>query len=180
MQFYQSEGCANALTLLADTELVLACSGGSLSVLPADARGTPELHIPVLTVRSGTAHVRVGLAPHPMEMCIRDRRIVEKALELNLDGAQVLLAEDTHSGFHGDGETRIILVLDDASSAVESILSQWPAFPAGEPLDTIFLERSGLGEDLFFPQVEQGYYSFRDRYAEQYPDDTHPLLQRFS
>mgnify|MGYP002270768397 CR=1 FL=1 len=53
-------------TLLADTELVLACSGGSLSVLPADARGTPELHIPVLTVRSGTAHVRVGLAPHPM------------------------------------------------------------------------------------------------------------------
>ena len=40
MQFYQSEGCANALTLLADTELVLACSGGSLSVLPADARGT--------------------------------------------------------------------------------------------------------------------------------------------
>ena len=30
MQFYQSEGCANALTLLADTELVLACSGGSL------------------------------------------------------------------------------------------------------------------------------------------------------
>lgn len=81
-------------------------------------------------------------------------RIVEKALELNLDGAQVLLAEDTHSGFHGDGETRIILTLDDASSAVESILSQWPAFPAGEPLDTIFLERSGLGEDLFFPQVE--------------------------
>ena len=78
-------------------------------------------------------------------------RIVEKALELNLDGAQVLLAEDTHSGFHGDGETRIILTLDDASSAVESILSQWPAFPAGEPLDTIFLERSGLGEDLFFP-----------------------------
>ena len=66
MQFYQSEGCANALTLLADTELVLACNGGSLSVLPADARGTPELHIPVLTVRSGTAHVRVGLAPHPM------------------------------------------------------------------------------------------------------------------
>ena len=52
------------------------------------------------------------------------------SLELNLDGAQVLLAEDTHSGFHGDGETRIILVLDDASSAVESILSQWPAFPA--------------------------------------------------
>lgn len=107
-------------------------------------------------------------------------RIVEKALELNLDGAQVLLAEDTHSGFHGDGETRIILALDDATSAVESIVSQWPAFPAGEPLDTIFLERSGLGEDLFFPQVEQGYYSFRDRYAEQYPDDTRPLLQRFS
>ena len=43
MQFYQSEGCANALTLLADTELVLACSGGSLSVLPADARGTGTL-----------------------------------------------------------------------------------------------------------------------------------------
>ena len=65
-KLFQTEVSANALTLLADTELVLACSGGSLSVLPADARGTPELHIPVLTVRSGTAHVRVGLAPHPM------------------------------------------------------------------------------------------------------------------
>lgn len=106
--------------------------------------------------------------------------IVEKGLALDLDGAKVLLAEDTHGGFHGDGETRIILALNDAPSAVESIVSQWPAFPADETLNTIFFEHSGLGEDFFFPQVQQGHYSFRDRYAEQYPNDTRPLLQRSS
>ena len=69
MQFYQSEGCANALTLLADTELVLACSGGSLSVLPADAM-VPEHWIEwiVLETQQGFSvrRLRPGDAPEAL------------------------------------------------------------------------------------------------------------------
>ena len=61
-----------------------------------------------------------------------------------------------------------------------------PSFPSGQlslranHLTPSFLSAPGWARISFSPQVEQGYYSFRDRYAEQYPDDTHPLLQRFS
>ena len=104
----------------------------------------------------------------------------EEILELDLQGCTVATNTDTHGGFHGDGETVVILTWED-SSAVEKQIAQssvWNSLPLNDDLQSVFYgttwEEDGMmysrgplaaDEDRtpLFPTVENGYYFFLDR-----------------
>ena len=105
---------------------------------------------------------------------------------------------DTHSGFHGDGETVAILTWED-SSAVEKQIAQssvWNSLPLNDDLQSVFYgttwEEDGMmysrgplaaDEDRtpLFPTVENGYYFFLDRSDESRNQrSTEGLWNRYS
>lgn len=114
-----------------------------------------------------------------------DRRILRalsEELHVDMSGGTVVLHEDTHGGFHGDGET-FCTVTFASESAVETHLSDcalWSSLPLTDNLYTAAY--SLTTEDApFFPTIENGYYYFCDRHPgiENDRDDS-ALLNRGS
>ena len=139
-----------------------------------------------------SAAALAGCAAPPAEASL------DEVLGLDLAGCIVDADSDTHGGFHGDGETAVILTWEDGSG-VEAQIAQsdaWQPLPLPEELTAVFYgyayEEDGwsyswgplaVDEDgaPLFPTVENGYYFFLDRSDESRNQrSTEGLWNRYS
>lgn len=100
---------------------------------------------------------------------------VEKNTGLSLPKPTSISYQNTHGGFHGDGETLIRLHFHEKDTL--NILSQiaidenWNSFPLSENLSLMFYggEKDGvtysynLAKEFELPMVENGYWYFKNR-----------------
>lgn len=107
------------------------------------------------------------------------------SLGLDLSGGTVVLEEDTHGGFHGDGYAFTVITFDtEDREALEADMNGdcWHALPMTE--NTARAAGSlATGEDgeSLFPEMTQGYYYFRDRSSQSMdPGDDSGLFSRAS
>lgn len=119
---------------------------------------------------------------------------ISKTLGIDLSGGTIVSSEDTHGGFHGDGNTCEKISFDDDSGAAladaMSNNSDWRAFPLSDNLQAVVYGRvdgdvqygSYITDDegvSIIPQIEHGYYYFYDRHSESNnPKDDTELLSR--
>lgn len=90
--------------------------------------------------------------------------------ELNIDCSMAELTKDmdSHGGFHGDGTTFYVFQFK-LDNNIDSLPEEngWHELPLTDNLtqvvDTLISDSSG---EPLFPQVENGYYYFRDRHDE--------------
>lgn len=86
----------------------------------------------------------------------------------------VVEEQDTHGGFLGDGSYYLILDCSNNTEAALEIVDSWNSLPLSENLGLIMFggEKSGvsygynLSEEAHIPEIENGYYCFRDRHSE--------------
>jgi hypothetical protein len=101
--------------------------------------------------------------------------------------------EDTHGGFHGDGQTFAKFVLDasDAKNILKSLTNHpnWRKLPLSENLNLIIYggEKDGVeychnfAEKLGIPHLETGYWFFFDRHSKSTcPESDIHLFERSS
>lgn len=101
----------------------------------------------------------------------------------------VVEEQNTHGGFHGDGSYYLILDCSNNTEKALKIVDDWNSLPLSENLELIMFggEKDGinygydLSEEAHMPEIENGYYCFRDRHsqAEDSSDDSE-LLSRSS
>ena len=107
-------------------------------------------------------------------------------LGLDLSQAAIVQSEDSHSGFLGDGSTRVVLSLPEGE-AVEAIRSNWTPFPLDQTAETLLYGISPgeypdgpylTREDgtPMVPEIRNGFYLLLDRQETQEV----PLLERYS
>ena len=123
-----------------------------------------------------------------------EHEILSKGLGMDLSEAEIRTYEDTHGGFHGDGETYAELIFsnDAFCSAIEND-ARWKKLPLTPTLDVVVYGgmltngeswSSFIKDDdgnLLVPTVTEGYYYFYDRSAESKdPTDDSEILDRYS
>lgn len=110
-------------------------------------------------------------------------------LGADVNSAKVILEDDNHGGFHGDGERYIEFEFEDDS--FENTIkadNTWHDFPVKEDAITALLYGLETPEITFgpylqnnMPEVKNGYYFFYDRHAEsEDPFDSSEVLERSS
>jgi len=101
----------------------------------------------------------------------------------------VVAENDSHSGFHGDGSSYLILDCSQNKAAAEAIIHDWQPLPLSENLQLIMYGgmRNGmeyvyyLAETAQMPAIESGCYRFVDRHAKSTaPDSDDELFDRAS
>lgn len=99
----------------------------------------------------------------------------------------VVAEEDTHGGFHGDGEYYLILDCSDHQAEAEEITEDWKPLPLSENLELIMYggEKDdvhydyNLSKSAHLPVIEHGYYRFEDRSTDaEDPEDDSELFSR--
>lgn len=113
---------------------------------------------------------------------------VAKALSLDVTGAALVSAYDSHGGFLGDGTGCIALSFPDGRLEEQLAADPaWHSLPADETVQTLVWgtqdEGASIGPCLtdsegapLVPAVQTGYYRLIDRHSDQ----TAPLLERGS
>ena len=110
-------------------------------------------------------------------------------LGADVNSAKVILENDNHGGFHGDGERYIEFEFED--NAFEDAIKKdktWKAFPVKEDAIIALLYGLETPEITFgpylqkdMPEVKNGYYFFYDRHSESKdPFDSSEVLERSS
>ena len=114
---------------------------------------------------------------------------ISKILSVDCSGAEIVSQYDSHGGFHGDGTSFYALQCSD-SSTLEAIQAsdEWKPFPLSDSLKTAIwglqdeehdyapmIIKDNDWDNPLIPQVENGYYFFRDRHSDAVDpyDDTH-------
>lgn len=115
---------------------------------------------------------------------------LSRTLSADLSQGTVVTEEDSHGGFHGDGERWVVLSLEeDISAALEE--AGWQELPLPASLEAALYsvtetegERTVTQGPLFqreIPWVSNGYYFFWDRHSEAAdPTDPTELMERSS
>lgn len=123
--------------------------------------------------------------------CSNDVERLSKKLELDFPKIESSEIIDTHSGFHGDGETLIKIVFEDKTLGTQ-LEGKWSKLPLSENLHTavygLETETERISslikletEENFIPEIENGYYYFYDRHSESNnPYSDGDLLIRYS
>ena len=115
---------------------------------------------------------------------IRALRTIGKTLDLDLSNADLIQYQDSHGGFHGDGETFAVITLPRiAALEAESRMSYgapwWRPLPLTEELERVLygdgenkaLFLSGIGDPLL-PEVKNGWYFFYDEQGTPYVEES--------
>lgn len=121
----------------------------------------------------GYSYNRVPEAKEPEptgeELDAKARKKAGRELGLDIpDSGEVQRRDDTHGGFHNDGETYIqIRFNEDDRTVLEQIeaSAEWTALPLPAELRTL----AGYMNEVWLPTDEElgeGYYWFRDRHSE--------------
>lgn len=103
------------------------------------------------------------------ELDAKARKKAGRALGLDIpDSGEVQRRDDTHGGFHNDGETYIQIRFNEDSGAVLEQIeasAEWTALPLPKELRTL----GELMNEVWLPTDEElgeGYYWFQDRHSE--------------
>ena len=92
-----------------------------------------------------------------------------QVLNLGLPAGDVLTNIDTHGGFHGDGESCIVLAFapENGEALAEELAGRtdWQALPLGDPSAAVMESIIPLLEDdgLDYTVPAQGWYWYQDR-----------------
>lgn len=116
----------------------------------------------------------------------RDQRKLEQVMGFPPDKESILVYQDTHRGFHGDGEVYAEVQVSqwDNILMTSGFVEGWHSGPVSENLSLALYggERDGVtygpcGKDL--PQKEDGFWYFQDRASEaRDPYSDRDLLDR--
>ncbi len=106
-----------------------------------------------------------------------------KAVGLDLSGGTLLQFEDSHGGFHGDGETFAVVEADGLAEGLAG-LPGWKPLPMTEQVGAAVggvCGPEGLTMMGRIPEIGEGFYYFHDRHQESAdPYDDTGLHGRFS
>lgn len=134
-----------------------------------------EYHGPLVRGEKALGHsynrVPEPKEPEPTgeELDAKARKKVSRELGLDVpDSGEVQRRDDTHGGFHNDGETYIqIRFNEDSGTVLEQIedSSEWTALPLLEELRTLgeYMNEVWLPTD---EELGEGYYWFLDRHSK--------------
>ena len=116
----------------------------------------------------------------------RDQRKLEQVMGFPPDKENILVYQDTHRGFHGDGEVYAEVRVSqwDDILMTKGIVEGWHSGSVSETLSLVLYggERDGVtygpcGKDL--PQIQDGFWYFQDRASEaRDPYSDRDLLDR--
>ena len=103
---------------------------------------------------------------------------VQKISGLDISGSTIVSVEDTHGGFHGDGE---LIVQFDCTKIEDSIaeqLADWRPLPLTDSLQKLIY---GAIHTVGIPEITHGCYFFWDRHSESSdPTNDNELNHRHS
>ncbi len=88
---------------------------------------------------------------------------IRENLDMKIKSSQIEYYEDTHGGFHGDGEEIIIFVPD--SKQIEKIKAEWQKTPVDSGIAPLIFpetEYNGLELTKYIPDTE-GYWFYKNR-----------------
>ena len=88
---------------------------------------------------------------------------IRENLDMNIKSYQIEFHEDTHGGFHGDGEE--IIIFRPTAEQIEKIEAKWqktPVDPGIAPLIFSKEEYNGLGLTEYIPNTE-GFWFYKNR-----------------
>ncbi len=118
---------------------------------------------------------------------------ISKTIGVDVSTGEVIFESDSHGGFHGDGDTVIEIQFSDTSFSDQiKDNEEWNAMPLTENLTALVYgirtETSSIGPMIdsgdnvpVVPEIENGYYYFRDRHYESTdPQDDTNVLSRAS
>lgn len=118
---------------------------------------------------------------------------ISKTIGVDVSAGEVISESDTHGGFHGDGDRVIEIQFTDTSFSDRlKDNEEWKAMPLTENLTALVYglhtETSSIGPMIHsednvpvVPEVENGYYYFRDRHSQSTdPKDDTNILSRAS
>ena len=107
------------------------------------------------------------------------QRAISKGIGLDVRDSEVLYEMDTHGGFLGDGDTTIVLSMNDSMTDVIADDSRWHELPLPKELKlSVFCDEEG---NRLIGEIENGYYFFMDRHSEaEDVFDPSPLRTRHS
>lgn len=117
---------------------------------------------------------------------------LSRTLGVDLSQGKLMETQDSHGGFHGDGERWVTLsfVDCDLSPALEAE-EEWQSLPLPAPLETVLYGKTKTeGTEIIqegpftmreIPQISKGYYFFWDRHGEaKKANDPGQVLERSS
>ncbi len=118
---------------------------------------------------------------------------ISKTIGADVSAGEVISESDSHGGFHGDGDTIVVIQFADTSFSTKvEENEEWNAMPLTENLTALVYgvqtEGSSVGPMIHsgdgtpaIPEVENGYYYFRDRHSQSTdPTDDSGVLGRAS
>ena len=118
-----------------------------------------------------------------------EQSMISRETGVDVSAGRIERSEDNHGGFHGDGETLVILKFSAEEGAAlerQMLDAGWKSLPlSGRLSGFIYGENFGLllSEDgaHTIPDISAGYYWFYDRHDESTDrqDDTQ-LMNRYS
>jgi hypothetical protein len=103
-----------------------------------------------------------------------------KECGVDLTSGTLVSCEDTHGGFHGDGDLFAVISFSDDSVCEEMEQKEgWKELPLSQNLGTFVYQP--YDENFSIPEIENGYYYFYDRNTKSTdPYDDSELLDRYS
>ena len=118
---------------------------------------------------------------------------ISKTIGVDVSAGEVISESDSHGGFHGDGDTVVVIQFADTSFSDQIKENElWNAMPLTENLTALVygirkedgsvgpMIQSGDGTPAI-PEVDNGYYYFRDRHSQSTdPADDSGVLGRAS
>lgn len=113
-------------------------------------------------------------------------KYLKKSIGIDISSCKIIKNEDAHGGFLGDG-TYFIKATCSKSDEILKQISKWKELPLSKNLSVALYgtdeEDSKEGYWLIdeIPEIKNGYYYFKDRYAD-YEDreDDKELFNRYS
>lgn len=96
---------------------------------------------------------------------------IKNKINIDISSCKIIDEEDTHGGFHGDGEYFVKANCKKSNSEILEQLSSWKSFPLSDYLQPIIYDNNkeigrinGPEINKKFPKIDDGFYYFVDRY----------------
>lgn len=99
-------------------------------------------------------------------------KYIKNKIHIDISSCKIIEEEDTHGGFHGDGEYFVKADCKKSNNEILEQLSRWKSFPLSEYLQPIIYDNneatghiSGFEINKEIPKIDDGLYYFIDRYS---------------
>jgi len=102
--------------------------------------------------------------------CVAETDNISATLGTDVSGGEILISEDSHSGFHGDGETYIVFQFRNENQFSVPEGPFWHELPLTGNLSTILYGNNQMLTDDAgnprVPEIQNGFYFFCDRHSK--------------